>query len=110
MSAIGPKHRLAVSQPHVRSWGRSRHAVIAQPTRLTHLRHGVPPVLAPPSQLQLLRGSGTDRFTNGRWVRSVQTKTKISRCTFLLIRLSFASFLGATKGPAGALNWNSFNF
>jgi hypothetical protein len=29
-----------------------------------------------PSQLQLPRGSCTDRFINGRWVRSVQTKTK----------------------------------
>ena len=46
-------------------------------------------------------------------VRSNENE-EISRCTFLLIRLSFASFLGATKGPArlapGALNWNSFNF
>ena len=34
---------------------------------------------------------------------------------FFADRLSFASFLGATKGPSsrlapGALNWNSFNF
>ena len=36
---IGPKRRLAVSQPHVRSWGRSRHAEIAQPARLTLNRH-----------------------------------------------------------------------
>ena len=34
------------------------------------------PVFGTPSQLQLPRGSCTDRFINGRWVRSVQTKTK----------------------------------
>jgi hypothetical protein len=35
MSLIGPKRRLAASQPYVRSRGRSRHGEIAQPTRLT---------------------------------------------------------------------------
>ena len=37
MSGSGPKRRFAASQPYVRSWGRSRHAKIVQPTRLSHI-------------------------------------------------------------------------
>ena len=47
-SGFGPKRRFAASQRYVRSWGLSRHAKTARPTRLTQRQLG---------QIKMLRRS-----------------------------------------------------
>ena len=46
-SAVGPKRRFVASQRYVRSWGLSRHAKTAQPTRLTQVGRDASALVGP---------------------------------------------------------------